>query len=321
MTSISIAEALGFAEENYPNAPEELVKHLGIELRFSPLNCDGWCLQVGDRALIRINSESAEVRRRFTLAHELGHLILGFPTVVGESVSEYQRAISEEEKLVNSVAAKILLPQRKVLDSIKEIPVTATAIRKLAKSAKVSELFVARRLTSLARDLGLKGGLVIYYRESKFQWQWSKTLEVTNSWAARIRKQCLSEQPNPARIRRKAENDVIVGSILENPGQDSQIIFVQLVHEVDGLKQLDEERRRELEKFVFSGDEKFRMSLAGCFGATKPHLLGKTLDEAMAIFRTRYMKNADRFGLEAYGRLTFSDGLEYLRIRLSNLIS
>jgi len=81
MNKISVEDALLFTEEYFPNAPERLVEYLEIEVKNSPLNCDGWCLQFDDRAIIRINSEMSDVRKRFTLAHELGHLIYEVPTV------------------------------------------------------------------------------------------------------------------------------------------------------------------------------------------------------------------------------------------------
>ncbi len=91
MNKITVEEALSFAEENFPNAPERLVDYLEIEVKYSPLNCDGWCLQFDDRAIIRINSEMPDVRKRFTIAHELGHLIYGVTTVIGEYVTPFGR--------------------------------------------------------------------------------------------------------------------------------------------------------------------------------------------------------------------------------------
>lgn len=97
MNKITVGDALLFAEENFPNAPERLVNYLEIEVKYSSLNCDGWCLQFDDRAVIRINSEMPDVRKRFTLAHEIGHLIYGVTTVVGEHITPFGKKTKKRE--------------------------------------------------------------------------------------------------------------------------------------------------------------------------------------------------------------------------------
>ena len=72
---MSIAEAKRFAEQHFPNGPEKLAKHLGITVRLSTLvGCDGWVLSGPVGIVIRLNKAASESRRRFTLAHELGHV-------------------------------------------------------------------------------------------------------------------------------------------------------------------------------------------------------------------------------------------------------
>ena len=96
---IPVQEAREFAKKHFPEAPEKLVKHLGVTLRESAMDgCDGWCLTTGDKTIVRINSKLSPSRRRFTLAHELGHLILRVPTVVGESYDEMLGSNSKEER-------------------------------------------------------------------------------------------------------------------------------------------------------------------------------------------------------------------------------
>lgn len=320
MINITTAQALRIAEESFPNAPEELVRQLGINVRYSKLNCDGWCLQLNNHSIIRINSEVASVRQRFTLAHELGHLILGFPSVVGESVSAFPVSASEEEKLVNLVASQILLPEKILIEAISEIPITATLIKKLAKKAKVSELVVARRLATMAENIGLKGALVAFYKDSKFQWQWSETHKINEEFLTQILKLCGGLHPNPARIPRKTERDVIVGSIVKNPSHNTTTVFIQLVHEHDGNKRLSEERRRELEEYIFHGNDKFRMSLNGCFGAFKSKIKGMSLEDAQNLFYEIHLRSDERWGQDAYQRLTSDRGQEYINIRLEELL-
>jgi Zn-dependent peptidase ImmA (M78 family) len=89
---ISVQQATEFARIHFPEATEKLAEHLGVSVRESPMDgCDGWCLTLGDRAIIRLNSNLSSARKRFTLAHELGHLILGVPPVGGEYYQDILR--------------------------------------------------------------------------------------------------------------------------------------------------------------------------------------------------------------------------------------
>ena len=86
---ISVERALAFARRHYPEGPEKLAEQLGVRVAYSAMSgCDGWCLTYGGRAVIRINSGQVKSRQRFTLAHELGHLLLDIPSVIGESFTD-----------------------------------------------------------------------------------------------------------------------------------------------------------------------------------------------------------------------------------------
>ncbi len=314
MTKISVEDALRFAEEYFPNAPEKLIEYLEIEVKISPLNCDGWCLQHNDRAIIRINSEMSDVRKRFTLAHELGHLIYEVPTVVGESVLTFGKR-NKEERRIDKFAAELLLPGSKVLASIQEIPVTAKAIQRLAKKARVSDLAVALRVANLTADIGLNGASVVFYENDTLKWQWSETLKLTGNTPVEILAECTRLSPNPARIPHD-QDEVIVASFIENPNFNTKTLFLQLVNNSDGLKQLREEMLRELENFIFDNNQEFRMSLQGCFGAFKSKIQELTLDEAIQRFNKTHLKNDERWGESAWKRLSSERGQKYIKLRL-----
>ena len=162
---ISDVEAREFAKRNFPEAPEKLAKHLGVIVRESPMGgCDGWCLSTGAKTIIRINSKLSATRQRFTLAHELGHLILGVPTVVGETFEDMLRSDSDEERRVNDLASELLIPTDVVKASLPELPVVAITLKKLAKKANVSELAAAIRVCNLARAIGLVNASVVLVR-------------------------------------------------------------------------------------------------------------------------------------------------------------
>lgn len=315
MNSITVEGALLFAEQNFPKAPENLIGHLEIDVQYSSINCDGWCLQLGDKAIIRINKGMPDVRKRFTLAHELGHLILGIPTIIGESIFEGTNKKSIEERRVDELAAQLLLPKSTVLNEIKEIPVTAAVLKKIAKRAEVSEVTVALRVASLASDLGLSNASAIFYESDEVKWQWPKTLKIPKPLAREILSKCAEVTPAPARIPHQ-QSMVIVASLLKNIYLNTKVIFLQLVTEAEGLRQLPEERIRELEKYVYKDDNDFRRSLQGCFGAFKPEVQTLSLEEAEIKFYGRYSRDQARWGVESLERLKSEKGREYVRLRL-----
>lgn len=315
MDEITVEEALAFAEENFPNAPERLVEELGIKVKFSAINTDGWCIQ-GNPSIIRINNAAPLVRQRFTLAHELGHLIYGVTSVADEIISPFVRK-NKEEREIDKFASELLLPTSIVLEKIKEIPVTAKVIQRLANKAKVSQTTVALRVASLSEELGLNNASVALYKNDIIKWQWSDTLKMTEDTPAEILAECIKSYPNPAKIPYK-KNEVIVASFAENPNFNTKILFLQLVNENDGFKQLREERLRELEEYVFAGELGYKRSFEGCVGWIKPKIENLSLEEAVAIFNQRYLRNPERWGRAQYVRFKSEQGSEYIRLRLEN---
>lgn len=56
---------------------EGIAKRLGVKVEESEdLDCAGDVRVVGGRAIVRVRAQEPRVRRRFTTAHELGHLLL-----------------------------------------------------------------------------------------------------------------------------------------------------------------------------------------------------------------------------------------------------
>ena len=213
---ISDVKARQFAKTHFPKAPEMLAELLGVTVRESPMDgCDGWCLAIASKAIIRINSKLPASRRRFTLAHELGHLILGVPTVVGETFEDMLRSSTDEERRVNDLASELLMPSNVVADSLSELPIVAAALKQLAKKANVSELAAAVRVCNLASAIGLVNASVVFFDCEQIRWQWSRTLQISHNNAldllAEARKVAGGFSPTTKK------GDVIVASVIENP--------------------------------------------------------------------------------------------------------
>lgn len=92
----------------------EICKRLGIEVRQyaepRPKVGDGFSCVIGERYCICIYAGQSPQRRRFTIAHELGHILLGH-------VGKYQLVNREPspqddpvEQAANSFAARLLAP-------------------------------------------------------------------------------------------------------------------------------------------------------------------------------------------------------------------
>lgn len=316
---MDIEKAKRFAEKHFPNGPEALAEKLGIDVVESTLaGCDGWVLSGKSGIIIRLNGQNSKNWRRFTLAHELGHLLFGVATVVGESVYDSLQSNDSEERRVNDLAAELLLPESVVRQSIASVPVVAAQLRKLAKQANVSELAAAIRVANLAGVIGLVNASVAFFQNDEFRWNWSKTLTMPPELAVALLEDVKDSAPHPVRIQRKATNDVIIASLIANSVLNLATLFVQLLPSAVGNQLSAVERRIELEEYLFKGDNEFRMQLQGVFGAFRPKCKGWSLTMAFAEF---FKQKGDRWDGQRRARLHSDKGREYVRLRLQEWCS
>jgi Zn-dependent peptidase ImmA (M78 family)/transcriptional regulator with XRE-family HTH domain len=115
-------------------------------------------------AYVLINSDKPRVRRRFTIAHELGHLALGHLHGGEVIVDETVRAGSPPEREANAFAAGLLMPEAGVVGGwerlqrrLGEQPSTIDWIVWLAASFGVSDQAAAYRLVNLGRIKAVGG--------------------------------------------------------------------------------------------------------------------------------------------------------------------
>ena len=122
----------------------------------------------GNRWVILVNKAHAPVRRRFTVAHELGHLLLHHYRVPhADRGFKFRDALSStgtafEEIEANQFAAELLMPRRLLLEAIRDRLVGHAAsdeedkefdelVDELAKRFKVSRQAMAIRLGTLLK--------------------------------------------------------------------------------------------------------------------------------------------------------------------------
>ncbi len=106
---------------------EELANKYGnVEHRLLPISADGVTVGIGrdEKPTIIINSSPPETRKKFTLAHELGHIIIPWHT--GTIVSHIDQIDAdleyrEMESEANKFAAEILMPEKWLLEKEKSL--------------------------------------------------------------------------------------------------------------------------------------------------------------------------------------------------------
>ncbi len=308
---ISDVEAREFAKLNFPEAPEKLAKHLGVIVRESPMGgCDGWCLTTGPKTIIRINSKLSATRRRFTLAHELGHLILGVPTVVGESFEDMLRSDSDEER--QSQRSRIRVADS---DGRREgfLAGTSRRGRRAQETGEESQRIRTgggHSRLQFGTAIGLVNASVVLFDGEQIRWQWSRTLSMPRLTAVDLLAKARNAAPNAFRHPRE-KGDVIVASTIENPFFGSATLFVQLLPVEVGMTLSRHERRMELEAQLFQNNTILRQQISGCMGIHKSRRENKTLAESESDFWKRYRERLKNTPLDSKA------GREYVKLRLS----
>lgn len=155
------ADLLSKGKIQQPPVPvNELASAVGATLRVGPLEGElsGFLLRRDNTTIIGVNSLHARTRQRFTIAHELGHLLLHNSTEhVDRAMSFYyrdqrsSRAEIKQEIEANQFAAELLMPRRMV-DAVipQSVDLFADALLSdLASRFEVSVQALTYRLTNL----------------------------------------------------------------------------------------------------------------------------------------------------------------------------
>ena len=318
MNQISVEQALIFAEENFPFAPEKLAELLDVKVRRCAFKGDGWCLRHGSRAIIRINEQTSPLRQRFTLAHELGHLLLNIPSVVGEENGEMRNSDSDEETRVNELAGQLLLPMDVARRFARDLPVSLKTIKSLATTARVSEPFVVRRLATLCNEIGLLGAAVVYYESEKYKGQYRQGAlpRITAKFAHDLLAACKADKAKMVVRTPLNQNFVYGATLLSNPQLYLQTLLLQKIKLDNYQRESLETIIARLETSLFENKRDFRFKLQGCFGVIKPKVSELTLEEAVALFNEKYSHDIERWDEEFCQRLLCDDGQRYIRLRL-----
>ncbi len=145
-----------------PIPVEKIATLLGAQIVYQPFSGEisGVVHRNNDgSAVVGVNSSHSPQRQRFTIAHELGHLLLhadenlhideNFPIGLRSGISG--KAVDEHEIEANQFAAELVMPAHFMHKDIKPLIGidTVLAIHKLAKRYRVSKEAMSIRLSSL----------------------------------------------------------------------------------------------------------------------------------------------------------------------------
>jgi Zn-dependent peptidase ImmA (M78 family) len=143
-----------------PYDPFQIAQHMGVHVDIEPIpGLDGYVEIVDGRYFAVISSLSNDKRRRFTLSHELGHVLFMREAERGSPVPliRYRAAGCPpglhqdpvEESLCNVFASELLLPTMEVKGEVLASGNPVACILKLSKTFDVSLQAAAKRVVGI----------------------------------------------------------------------------------------------------------------------------------------------------------------------------
>jgi hypothetical protein len=136
---------------------EAIAYHVGAKVRFRPLcGCEAHIVGCAGRAIITVKRDSSARRKRFSIAHELGHWRYHRGKTLVCRVEEYRpRDAASPEKVADGYAADLLMPRYLFVPMASAIErISFDSIGRLAESFKTSLTATAIRFVDLDQFLG-----------------------------------------------------------------------------------------------------------------------------------------------------------------------
>lgn len=150
-----------------PVRVERIADRVGASISFEPFDGDvsGVAYRNGKQLLIGINSRHPLTRQRFSIAHEIGHLLLheGRPMTVDKEMRVNRRdrtsslATDAEEIEANAFAAELLMPAHRVRVELErcleEGKSSRSVVQHMAAAFDVSKQAMMIRLSNLGSHI------------------------------------------------------------------------------------------------------------------------------------------------------------------------
>lgn len=154
-----ILKRFGITEPPVP--AENIARGLGAQITYEPFEGEisGMLLRDQDTLVIGVNSRHAPTRQRFTVAHEIGHILIheGRPVFIDRFVRVNFRdgESSTEEREANAFAAELLMPHDLIISAADSVLLKRPEytpeklVRVLARQFEVSLAAMQYRLINL----------------------------------------------------------------------------------------------------------------------------------------------------------------------------
>jgi Zn-dependent peptidase ImmA (M78 family) len=133
-----------------PVPVEEVAERLGAKLSYEPFDDEedisGVLYRSEEQIVIGINSKHVKARQRFSIAHEIGHLVLHKGALFVDKTVRFNRdaisskAVDQKEIQANQFAAELLMPENLILNEVN---------KRLKKKSKLSELVIIDELAGV----------------------------------------------------------------------------------------------------------------------------------------------------------------------------
>lgn len=162
---------------------EAIAWYLGATVRYVPLDgCEARILGTDDRAIITVNSRSAPTRKRFSVAHELGHWKYhrGRITVCtsGDIESGDKGRKQDQERVADRFGADLLMPRYLVQPAVGKVEfITWKLVKTIAEQFSTSPIATVLRLV----DLNLIPSLVVCHNKEGRVW-FARSKDVPDRW-------------------------------------------------------------------------------------------------------------------------------------------
>lgn len=136
--------------QTVPVPVDEIAVALGAKVSYEPFDekdeISGVLYRTDDRVVIGINSTHPKTRQRFSIAHEIGHLVMHKGALFVDKTVRINRdansskAVDQKEIQANQFAAELLMPESLVLEEVN---------KRLKKKSKLSELVLIDDLAAV----------------------------------------------------------------------------------------------------------------------------------------------------------------------------
>ena len=191
---------------------EGLAADLGVEVVDAELTgAVARLARLGNRGRIRVSRRVTNAgRRRFSIAHELGHFVLnhqGSPLAGCQEQAMLDYGGTSKEAEANVFAVELLLPEKLVRRRCEVSPVDLRPIKKLAEDFETSVTATAIRFVDFSPErcavVYSENGRVRWSRKSETFWcrllSWGKELGLASLASDFFREGSMSEDPEEVR--------------------------------------------------------------------------------------------------------------------------